>query len=58
MQTLIENLPIIIIIIFIVGFLIAITKYAPILICQKNPLTGQCLDSTLNNTNNMNNKRQ
>jgi hypothetical protein len=47
-----EYLPLIIIGIIFIAILILIMKYAPILMCQKNPLTGECLDNTLNNTPN------
>jgi hypothetical protein len=57
-ESIIDNIPLIIVSIIVIIIFILIMKYAPILICQKNPLTGECLDSSLNNMNDTNNKRK
>jgi hypothetical protein len=43
-----ENIITAIFILIIIAILVLVTKYAPWLICTKNPLTGKCLDSSLN----------
>ena len=43
-----ENIILAIFILIIIAILVLITKYAPWLICSKNPVTGKCLDSSLN----------
>jgi hypothetical protein len=43
-----ENIIPSIFILIIIVILVLVTKYAPWLICTRNPFSGNCLDSSLN----------